>query len=228
MKGAPALMLAALPLLWSAPSAAQETRAQTAALLRTYFDTHNAGRLDETMALYAEDAVFQLSGGRAPVEGRQAIRELERFDVLAGSTIHSEDITFVQADGGWRADIGGAVENSRIFTAFGLAIVRAQATEGVFTFRDGKIAAVIQPELLAPCRSIILVGFTALTGWLEETGDARAPDLSDGQGRLRLGTSQVPVLLDVLPDWRAATGWRPDEASVRACAGAQYQSRDSI
>ncbi len=48
-------------------------------LVQLYFDRHNVGDVDGVMALYGDDAVFEMAGSFVR-EGKEQLREMEAFD----------------------------------------------------------------------------------------------------------------------------------------------------
>jgi hypothetical protein len=132
-------------------AAAPETEASARAVAARYFAAHNAHRLDDVMALYAENPGFTLSMGRGTVVGKAAVRNLELFDAMAGSVLHPFGASFEAHDNGWHMHLAGVLESSGIFRAMGLAIVRTQPIRSTIIIRDGRITAIVQPELIAAC-----------------------------------------------------------------------------
>jgi hypothetical protein len=192
----------ALIAVWVAPfaSLAQTTELEALALVRTYLERHNAHDLNAVMALYADDAVFTLSMGRGDVSGKAAIRDLEMFDVLAGSFLSPFGLQARRKDGGWVVDIGGVLESSRIFRAAGLPIVLADPVKTGFTLRNGKIAAITQPEIRSACGAIILEAFQALAAHLTETNDPRAMLVLGENERLNLTPETLTLVIKLLND----------------------------
>jgi hypothetical protein len=133
--------------------------AEARALLKDYIERHNSHDLEGVMELYAENAIFYLSMGRPPVHGRDAIIELERFDVAAQSTIYPQQATFERDGDLWRIHIGGAIEHSEIFEAAGVSIVMAQEIRNAFVLKDGRIVAINQPDLQPACTDTVLEAF---------------------------------------------------------------------
>lgn len=213
------LPLAATAVLFVAAgnAAAQENPQQVRTLIKAYIERHNSHDLAGVMDLYAENAVFYLSMGRPPVSGREAITDLERFDVAAQSTIYPQGIT-AQRDGEvWRVHIDGAIEHSEIFEAAGAAIVRAQGIQNAFVLRDGKIIEIHQPDLVSACSGIVLEAFRGLVSWLAETGDPRQDRLV-ANGFINLTPETIPDIVIALREWRERTSSNPDPATVSACA----------
>lgn len=206
-----------LALLLAGPAMAQTSEAEALALALAYHDTHNRHELAATMALYAEDASFQLNMGRALVKGREAIAELERFDAVAGSILMPYGWRVTPQGGSWAVHVAGVIEHSRVFSALGLDIVMAVPEAPVLILRGGRLIHVNQPPLHKACTGQILAGFSALAAWLGAAGRPLAPALAP-EGRLVLKPELLPALLGEAAAWRAATGWRPEAAGVRACA----------
>ncbi len=223
-KGFAPILCAAACLLGAQQSRAHEqastnTQEHVAELVERYLHLHNTHQLNQVMELYAQDAVFVLSMGREPALGREAIRELERFDVYAQSTVQPYGFTYERRGNGWAVHQQGVVEHSDVFSALGIVIVQTQPTRDAFIIVDGQIAQITQPELKPACRSIAFTGFSGLVAWLMETRDPRAPDLVS-KGRLQLVPGTIPVIISAIADWRRATGWAPDPKAVRDCATA--------
>lgn len=187
-------------------------------LIATYIAAHNAHRIDEVMALYAEDAVFRLSSGRPPVHGRTAIRELELFDVAAGSHLAPYGVSFSRNGTGWAVHIAGVIEHSAIFSAIGLETIRTEPVVKGFTLVDGRIAEVIQPEFRPACTSVASSAFGLFNAWINTAND---PELSllQRDGRLRLEADNIALFIKTLGKWRSESGWSPDAAMVIDCAG---------
>lgn len=208
---------AMLALLLAAPAMAQTSEAEALALALAYHDTHNRHALAATMALYAEDASFQLNMGRALVKGREAIAELERFDAVAGSILMPFGWRAERQGDSWAVHVAGVIEHSRVFSAMGLDIVMAVPEAPVMVLRGGRIVHVNQPPLRVECSRQIVAGFAALAGWMTTAGRPLAPVLM-ADGRLVLRPELLPALIDEAGQWRAATGWQPEPAAARACA----------
>ena len=205
-------------LMLSLPASSQTTEAEARQLIQTYVEAHNSHALDEVMALYHEDAVFHLNGGRPAVSGKSAIRELELFDTVAGSAIYPQALVFTERDGAWTVDIGGAIEHSSIFAAVGVTIVIAEAIDEAFVLAGNRIIAIHQPELAPACLRAILSGFQGVTDWLIESGEESGGKLVR-DGRIYLTPATIPGVVRAIRAWREATGWAPERADVSACAG---------
>jgi hypothetical protein len=188
-----------LALLFAAPVAAQTTAAEAIALAHSYHDTHNCHDLTATMAFYAPDARFQLNMGRPLVNGVAAITELERFDVLAGSTLFPYHWRAEKSGESWLIHVDGVIESSRIFTALGLPVVVAIPEAPVLILQGGRIMHVNQPTLRPACTGQIIAGFSALAKWLEN--DVATKALVQN-GRLVLTTETLPRLVDLIGIWR--------------------------
>lgn len=204
----------------AAPLAATKqamTEADARILVEHYLALHNQHRFEEVMALYADDAIFQLNGGRPEVQGKQDIRKLELFDAYARSHLQPYGMRYERTQGGWTVHIDGVIEHSDIFAALGMTIVHARPVRNGFVLRDGKIAGIVQPDLNAACSRIAIEGFTGLASWLASTNDYRSADLIS-EGRLAFVPSKLPLIVDALKDWRSATGWAPQAEAVRECA----------
>jgi hypothetical protein len=202
-------------------AAAPETEASARAVAARYFAAHNAHRLDDVMALYAENPGFTLSMGRGTVVGKAAVRNLELFDAMAGSVLHPFGASFEAHDNGWHMHLAGVLESSGIFRAMGLAIVRTQPIRSTIIIRDGRITAIVQPELIAACSRTMAHGLGALTDWLE---GSRSPfgDILLHDGRLDLRATSVTETIAAINDWRAKTGWQPEPVDAAQCAGADF------
>jgi hypothetical protein len=207
-----------LCLLARQPAAAQTSAESAIALVKDYIEHHNAHELDATASLYAEDAVFFLNMQRPPIHGRDAIRDLERFDVAAGSTLYPQALEAEENGGRWHVHIGGVIEHSAIFEAAGATIVMAEGIDDAFVFESGKIVELRQPELLPACRDIVLGAFRGAVDWLRSRSDPRREALVDG-AFLRLTPDTIPDVVALLREWRADTGQAPAPATVSACAG---------
>ena len=194
--------------------------AQTAALARVkaFVVAHNRHDLEAALAFYADDAEFQLNGGRVAVHGVAQIRELESFDVFAGSHVEPRGLTARTEGGNVVISIAEVVEHSRIFQAVGLPTVTTASIDRAFVVRsDGRFAFVAQPEFAAACREILTPAFSQSIAWLRETRDARAGVLSNN-GKLHLTAATVPAMIAAITDWRRATGWSPDPDLAARCA----------
>lgn len=210
-------LFGALLLAGASLALGQSSEREARELLKSYVAAHNDHDLEAVMALYDRDAVFHLSMGRPPVHGRDAIRELERFDVAAGSTIYPQRVT-VEADGDrWRIHIGGAIEHSRVFAAAGVTIVMAQPIRDAFVLRAGRIVEIHQPELEPACSETVLAAFRGAVAWLATRGDERLDSLVD-EGRIRLTPETLPGVVDLLAAWRDAGNRASDGATVGRCA----------
>lgn len=204
--------------LVSRPGWAQATEIEARQLIQAYVEAHNSHALDEVMALYHEDAVFHLNAGRPAVSGKSAIRGLELFDTVAGSTIYPQALVFTERDDEWTVDIGGAIEHSSIFAAIGVTIVMAEPINAAFVLADNRIKAVRQPELAQSCLRAILAGFQGVANWLVDTGKQESAELVR-DGRIYLTPETIPGVVKAILAWREATGWAPPRADVSACAG---------
>ena len=214
-----ALAMACLPNSVLAADNGAGDEAENRAVVEKYLHLHNTHKLNQTMEMYHTDAVFLLNGGRPPVNGRAAIRELERFDIYAKSTVQPYGLTFERRGSAWAVHLAGVTEHSDIFAAIGLVIVQTEPTRDAFIIERGLIRLITQPEVKAACRTGIIAGFVGMTKWLIDTNDARAPDLIN-DGKLKLVPGTIRLVVQAIKDWRAATGWEPDPATVRLCATA--------
>ena len=217
------LLILALILPAAHDVRAQQNADEVRALIASYIERHNSHDLAGVMELYAEDAVFHLSMGRPPVAGRAAIRELERFDVAAQSTIYPQGIRVEQDAGLWRVHINGAIEHSEIFEAAGVSIVMAQGIRNAFVLRGGQIIELYQPALLPACSDTVLAAFSGLVQWLEESDDPRRHRLV-ANGFINLTPETIPHVILALQDWRGRTGWQPAPDRVSQCAGFTLES----
>jgi hypothetical protein len=208
--------LAALLIGLGAPATAQTSAPEAIALAKTYIDTHNSHDLDAVMKLYHPEASFQLSMGRALVKGEAAIRELERFDAIAGSLLVPQSWSARPDGKGWRVSVDAVIENSRIFSALGLHIVIARPQAPVLRFENGLITHSEQPPLRAECLSLIGAGFQQAAQWLQQRRSPLAPALLK-DGRLRLEPATLPIIAEQLSAWRQSSGWAPPVSALRAC-----------
>lgn len=112
---------------------ADERDART--IVESYIAAQNRHDLAAVMAHYATDAVFLLNSGRPPVTGKPAIERLERFDIYAASTLQPFGLTFARDGDGWTVSIAGVIENSAVFSAMGMVIVRTQPVRDGFVIR---------------------------------------------------------------------------------------------
>jgi hypothetical protein len=195
---------------------AQTSATEAIALAKTYIDTHNSHDLDAVMKLYHPDATFQLSMGRALVKGEAAIRELERFDAVAGSLLVPQQWSARPDGKGWLVSVDAVIENSRIFSALGLHIVIARPQAPVLRFENGLISQSTQPPIRAECLSIIMSGFQQTALWLQQSRSPLVPALLDA-GRLRLEPATLPIIAEQLSLWRQSSGWAPPVSGLRAC-----------
>lgn len=214
------LRAAALILcLLAAPGVVAQNSAEAAiGLVKHYIERHNAHDLNATVAMYDEDAVFFLSMQRPPVHGREAIRTLEQFDVVAGSTLYPQNLRAEQDGDRWRVHIGGVIEHSRIFEAAGATIVMAQGIDDAFVLQSGKILELRQPDLLEACTGIVLDAFRGASAWLQSANDPRSDALVKGEFLL-LTPDTIPAVIAVIHEWRAETDYAPEPAAASACAG---------
>jgi hypothetical protein len=208
---------ALLLLIASSASRGQADSAEARSLLKDYIERHNSHDLEGVMALYADEAVFYLSMGRPPVHGRDAIMELERFDVAAQSTIYPQQVSFEQDGDLWRIHIDGAIEHSEIFEAAGVSIVMAQGIQDAFVLRDGRIVEINQPDLQPACTATVLEAFRGSVAWLHETNDGRQQLLVEN-GFIKLTPKTIPDVISLLREWRRKTNTMPDAATMSACA----------
>ena len=217
-----AALMVAIAALSAAPlPAAPDDEAAARALVTRYFAAHNAHRLNEVLSLYSDNPSFTLSMGRGTVTGRPAIRKLELFDAMAGSVLHPVGATFERRDDGWHMHVPGVVESSGIFRAMGLQVVRTQAIRSTFIIREGRIAAVVQPEVLAPCARVMAQGLGKLTDWLKAS-DTPLGDLLLDNGRLKLEAANISETITAIEEWQGTTGWQPDPSEVAQCAGGDF------
>ena len=202
-------------------SAAAQSEDAVRAMVAQYFAAHNAHRLDEVMAFYADTASFTLTMGRGTVVGKPQVRNLELFDAMAGSVLHPFGASFEKREDGWHMHLAGVLESSSVFRAMGLHVVRTQPIRSTFVIRDGRIISVIQPELVAGCTRTMLAGLGELTKWLTASKSPLA-DILLLNGRLNLRETNVAEAVLAINDWRAQTGWQPVPADVAQCAGADF------
>jgi len=210
------LALAAGPL-----AAKTETEASARAVATLYFAAHNAHRLDDVMALYAENPRFTLSMGRGTVVGKAAVRNLELFDAMAGSVLHPFGASFEAHENGWHMHFAGVLESSSIFRAMGLDIVRTQPIRSTIVIQDGRVTAIVQPELIAACSRTMAKGLGALTDWLKASQNPLG-DILLRDGRLDLRATNIAETIAAINAWRTKTGWRPEPVGVTQCAGTDF------
>ena len=212
-----ALPLAIVTVATSNAQAQEMTELEARTLVERFLELHNQHRYEEVMILYAEDARFQLNGGRPEVRGKEEIRKLQLFDAYARSHLQPYGMRYEPTETGWTVHIEGVIEHSDVFSALGMKIVHAQPVRNGFDLSGGKIVRIVQPDLNPACSGIAMEGFSGLVAWLETSGDHRAGDLIV-DGRLALVPSKIPLIVDALKDWRNSTGWSPQAAAVRECA----------
>ncbi len=216
------LALACLTALLAAPlHAAPDSEAAARAVVARYFAVHNNHHLDDVMAQYAENATFTLSMGRGTITGKAQVRKLEVFDAMAGSELHPFGARFERRADGWHMHLDGVLESSDVFRAMGLPIVRTRPIESTMIIRDGRITAVVQPELHAGCTRTMLAGLAALTTWLQ-TSKSPYADLLLANGRINLNETTVLETIAAIQSWRAASGWQPVPADIAQCAGTDF------
>jgi hypothetical protein len=143
------------------------------------------------------------------------------FDAMAGSVLHPFGVTFERRGTDWHMHAAGVLESSGVFRAMGLHVVRTQPVPSTLVIRDGRIIAVVQPELLPACTRTMVAGFATLTAWLQTSADP-AGDLLLVDGRLDLRAATVAEIIAAITAWRARTGWQPAPADVAQCAGSDF------
>lgn len=67
------------PLVLHWPCNHSEVTVKPTDLVQLYFDRHNAGDVDGVMALYADEATFEMAGNFVR-HGKDELREMEAFD----------------------------------------------------------------------------------------------------------------------------------------------------
>ncbi len=198
--------------------AAADPQALALQRVEAFIAAHNRHDIDAAMAIYADDAVFQLNGGRPAVQGQAAIRALEAFDVVAGSNVANRGVHTRMEGADVVVSLGEVVEHSRVFAAMGLETVTTQAVDRAFVIRpDGRIAYLAQPEFDPACRQMMVEGLTGVTRWLIDSADPRAAALTR-DGRVTMTTETLPALIVAIGDWRRASGWSPDRDLAARCA----------
>lgn len=215
MRAVLAILLAAPGI--AVPAAAADPVDSAVRRVAAYVRAHNAHDVDAAMRFYAPDATFQLSGGRQKVRGLAGIRELERFDAVAGSHVVPEGYSARRDGRDVRIGIRKVVERSRVFAALGLATVTTLPEADAFLVRDGRFLAVVQPTIRPECTRVAMAGIGGAIAWLRDRRDPRRAQLVDGEAP-RLTTGTIPQWVAVIGEWRRATGWRPDPGDVAGCA----------
>jgi hypothetical protein len=195
---------------------AEETEEGAIAAAKAYLAVHNEHDLERVMKFYAGDATFQLSNGRELISGRENIRELERFDAIAMSTLIPFGWSAQETTQGWEVSVRGVLENSTIFSAIGLNLVVAKPERPVFLMRNGLIQHSEQPDLLPACQRAALAAFYGVAKWLAERNDPRLPGLVSN-GRLKLEPHLLPIVAQLITEWRNSTGWSPNTKEVWDC-----------
>lgn len=194
-----ALSLFFLWLLHAAgPAFAQFNQAEALALINTYIARHNAHDIEGVMDLYAQEATFTLSANRGTISGKAAIRDLEMFDVMANSYLAPFGLTATKEAQGWRIDLEGVLESSKVFSAAGLPIVIAEATNYAFIVNNNKIKSIVQPEIRKACTAVIIKAFSTLTATLKETRHPKAALVLNKTGRLNLTPMSIPIVTELL------------------------------
>lgn len=186
------------------------------AAAKAYIAQHNAHNLEIAMECYAPEASFQLSNGRAFILGRENIRELERFDAIAQSTLLPFGWSARKIDDLWAVSVQGVIENSIIFSAIGLKIVVAKPEKPVFLIHNGLITHSEQPSLLPPCQTAAFAAIAGVGKWMVENNDVRAKGLLD-EGRLKLEPHLLPLVAQLISEWRIKTGWSPSVGQITGC-----------
>lgn len=190
-------LLVPICFIFSLTAIAQTNEDEALDLVDHYLALHNTHDLEGVMALYAEDAEFTLSQGRGTVKGRDTIRDLEMFDVVARSNLSPYGLSARWDGGVWQVDLEGVIEASAIFSAAGLPIVLAEPVKNGFSLRDGKIQAIVQPEIRTECVDSIFASFSLLINAAKIGGDPRLALIVDG-GRLELTPKSIPIVIDLL------------------------------
>jgi len=195
---------------------AQLTEEGAIAAAKAYLAVHNEHDLERVMEFYAEDATFQLSNGRALISGREQIRELERFDAIAKSTLIPFGWSARETPKGWEVSVRGVLENSSIFSAVGLNLVLAKPERPVFLIRNGLIQHSEQPALLPACQQAAMTAFDSVAKWLISRKDPRAPGMVIN-GRLKLEPYLLPAVAQLITEWRITAEWSPTTMQVWEC-----------
>gem|GEM_PF-4122103 len=213
------LIAAAAALAAAAPAAPDERAALV--VVETYLRRHNAHDVDGAAALFADDAVFRLSAGRPAVAGRAAIRELLRFDAVAGSNLDPRGASPSRDGDAVVIGYAGVVERSRMFRALGLDPVTTLPQPRTFVVRSGRIVEVNQPAIKPACLRAAGDGLRAFVAWLGRRGDPRGAVLAPG-GAPRLAVETLPAWIAGVEAWRRTGGWAPVPADAAACARVDF------
>lgn len=198
-------------------AAAQSSEEEALAIVLAYIDAHNAHDLGSTMAFYDSRATFELSYGRGVATGHEEIEELERFDVIAGSQLYPFGVTAAQSGDFWEVEARGVVEYSDMFSAMGMGVAIALPKEPIMRLRSGKVARMVQPPLAPACLRIARQALEGTSRWLVERNDPRREGLMEGQA-LILEPHLLPIVAQLLREWRVVTQTRPDASDLRKCA----------
>lgn len=199
------------------PSSAQTTAEEAVSLAETYVDAHNAHELDRVITLYSPQATFQLSFDRGLFTGHAEIRGLERFDVIAGSAVFPFGLQARQVGERWHVSARGVVEYSRVFSAMGMKVVTAWPQKPIMQFQDGLIVHMEQPPVAAACLAIAQEALSGASSWLTANADPRAEGLVNDAGLLDLKPHLLPLIADLIKEWRLVTSSSPDPAQLREC-----------
>lgn len=206
------------------PAAAGSPSPQSAALadarrvLAAWLEAFNAGDAERMEALYAEDVVLHLSGGRPPLVGRRALREVDDFHALArprtelyGVELHEE------AGGRVRVSTTGFTESARTFDSLGIPRVTGLGAADALVIERGRIVSLRQADFTPACQELLGSSMGAAIAWLKARDDPRLVRMMPG-GKVRLDGDTALLWIDATREWRLASGRQHDPAKLDACA----------
>lgn len=217
MKPTASIIVVILALLIPAPEInAQSSASEAIAIARSYIQAHNAHDIEGTMAFYHPEATFQLSFDRGLKSGTTEILALERFDAFAHSAVFPFGLAAYGEDSVWHVTARGVVENSMVFSAMGMKIVIAKPTKPIMQISKGLIIHMEQPPVDQACLKIARDAITGASDWLVENDDLRIHGLTEN-GVLSLKPHLLPLIADVLRNWRLSSNSQANASDVLKC-----------
>jgi hypothetical protein len=137
-----------------------ESSAETpGARWEAYLEAHNAGRAEEMLAFYTEDAVLEIPGV-GELKGTEQLRGIVAWDVANHGTLHSEGYAVT----GDQLTIEHVTESNDWFRAIGVETVHYQPGIRIVV-REGQLAEVRITPFTAESAKAVEAAYSPFMAW---------------------------------------------------------------
>jgi ketosteroid isomerase-like protein len=165
----------------------------------SYFAKHNAHDIDQTMKLFADDALFFLPGQK-PLNGKAAIRRVESWDSAIDSRLQVKEMK-VSGD---TVILGQIIERNRWFIVAGIqAVTYDTGTYAVFS--DGYITEFHPSRLTQASAGEVSDIFRTFLVWAKQEKPDELAVISPPGKPFQYDASKAEGWINLIREWKEST-----------------------